>query len=114
MARPMNNDWTELFEPAGSEATWISLRWRGLKKRGQPFLILPGNARLAAQSLGLYPAQSPFARAAKALLRAALQTGVPIGGEKIHLHVSRQDELVKFIAQLAGLPPEQLSPPAIL
>jgi hypothetical protein len=95
--------WNDLFAGHGGQARGLPIRMRLLKKRGQPFLLLPWQRRLATVSLSLYPAQTARARAAKAVLRWLLQAGLPAGTEEVLLTISPDDPFIKFLASAAGV-----------
>jgi hypothetical protein len=96
--------WERLL--TGTESSTSAIEMRLVRKRGQPFLLLPVNARLAAQTLALYPAQTPRARLAKQALRLTLASHLPFGIEKISVPVSSAHPLTKFLSDLAGGFPE--------
>ena len=67
--------WPALFAPCPPGTPHVTLKFRVVRRGGHPLLFLPAAGRAAATALDLYPAQSPKARAAKALLRLALRWG---------------------------------------
>lgn len=73
-----------------------------LRKAGQPFLYLPGQSRAAACALQLYPAQTPPARLAKSVLRAAFQVHLPVPLERVSVPMDAGDAFVRFLSKLAG------------
>ncbi|MGA2865996.1 MAG: hypothetical protein ABSF95_16100 [Verrucomicrobiota bacterium] len=92
--------WNELFGAGGGPGAAVHLRL--LRKQGQPFLALPAGGRAAAAALGLYPAQTGRARAARAVLRWLLLAGAAVGTESISLRVSPGDPFAEFLCSLAG------------
>ena len=54
--------------------------------------------------MGLYPAQTGRARAARGLLRCLLRGSLPFGGKNLALAIQPNDEFVRFLAGLAGSP----------
>src|SRR6266481_2509998 len=82
----------------------IPVTMRQLKKRGRPLLLLPSNRRAAAITLGLYPSQTPLARAAKSLLRFIIRVGFPYHSDRASLSISAENEFIKFLASQAGSP----------
>src|SRR5262249_50263134 len=56
----------------------------------------------------LYPAQTPRARAARALLGGLLRFSAPYGTEHLSLAIPPDDAFVKFLAKLAGAPSGEL------
>jgi hypothetical protein len=82
------------------DAREIDLRL--VKKYGRPFLLLPASSRLAAQTLALYPAQTPLARLARRGFRTALTVGLSIGTEKLSVSVSQANSFVRFLCEAAN------------
>src|SRR5712691_5185015 len=89
-----------LFTALAEGSAAISVPMRLLRRSGQPFLLLPAEPRLAARALDLYAAQTPAARAAKALLRFGLVLGFPVGLEKIGLNIAANDAFANYLAQV--------------
>ena len=104
--------WTDLFRTG--EQPDFQMQMRVLKKHGEPFLILPGSAALAAEALSLYPAQMGKARIAKSALRLALQLRFPVPLERVNVPISRNDPLPRFLAGLVGAKPGKFPKLAIL
>src|ERR1035441_10085491 len=105
----VQNFWEYLFAAPEGQGQVVQIKMRLLKKAGQPFLLLPSQARPAAASMALYPAQTGRARIARALLHCLLRASLPLGTETISLAISPGDAFVKFLASLAcdsgkGLP----------
>ena len=98
----LNNFWKNLFAAGEGEGRGLQVEFRVLKKQGRPFLLLPCQARPAAASLDLYPAQTARARAARTVLRWLLRAAVPFGTEKITFRVSADDPFLRFLSSLAG------------
>jgi len=96
--------WFELFAAENDRGPVVSLDMRVVKKRAQPFLLLPADPELAVRSLSLYPAQSRKARVGKALLAWLLRARWPCGVEKVALKISSDNSFATFLAKLAGLP----------
>jgi hypothetical protein len=94
--------WEDLFAAPEGPGQGIQVEMSLLKKRGQPLLLLPGQARPAAATMDLYPAQTGRARAARMLLRCLLRASLPLGTERVSLAISPQDPFVGFLASLAG------------
>ncbi len=99
---PAHSFWEDLFAAPEDTGQGIRVEMSLLKKRGQPLLLLPGQARPAAATMDLYPAQTGRARAARILLRCLLRAALPLGTERVSLAISRQDPFVGFLASLAG------------
>ena len=109
-----SDSWETLFAgaPPGSPSATVDLRV--VRRAGRPFLLLPDDAKCAAQALALYPAQTTKARAAKKILSLALRTGFESRLEKIPVSVPLGDEFALFLADAAGPPAVELPLFAIL
>src|SRR5438874_820993 len=94
------NFWETLL--GGNEAAAQKFEMRLVRKRGQPFLLLPTKSRLAVQTLALYPAQTFRARVAKSVLRTALRLRVPLGSKTVSIPVSVENPLLRFLAKNAA------------
>lgn len=84
----------------GETGTQVEMRL--VKKYGRPFLLLPAKSQLAAQTLALYPAQTPPARLARHGLRAALTVGLSVGTERLSVAVSPTNSFVRFLCETAN------------
>jgi hypothetical protein len=104
MTRAPQNFWEELFPAPTEPGKAVRVEMRLLRRRGRPFLLLPGQPRLAAATMELYPAQTGRARAARTLLRWLLRASLPLGTEKVSLAVSSAEPFVKFLTSLTGEP----------
>ena len=114
MTRAPQNFWEELFPAPAGPATAVRLEMRLLRRRGRPFLLLPGQPRLAAATMELYPAQTSRARAARALLRCLLRASLPLGTERVSLAISPAEPFVRFLTSLTGEPTGRLPAVGIL
>ncbi len=92
-------DLRQLLAPAATEARTIPLRL--VRKRGEPLLLLPRESAPAITALGLYPAQSPQARAAQRLLALALRVRWPLPG--VALDFAESAPFVRFLASIEGV-----------
>ncbi len=92
--------WQDLFpiNPSGG----ATVRWRVLRKRGEPLVVLPEMGRLAATALNLYPAQTAKARLAKNVLRRALQWRLPLLLERAALTIDPTAAFSVFLRTQAG------------
>jgi len=98
------NFWEDLFPapaPEG-ERQGVQVKLRLLRRRGQPFLLLPGQPRCAAATLSLYPAQTGRARAVRTIWRWLVRASTPIGTESVALTVSPEDPFVRCLVSLTG------------
>jgi len=101
----MNAPWTGLF--AGTVSS-ERMQMRVLRKHGEPLLILPADACLAAKAMSLYPAQTWLARTARAITQIALRNGIPLPLERVEFLWSWENPLAAFVAvqaASAGCPP---------
>jgi len=74
-----------------------------LRRHGHDLLALPVPHRAAARALTLYAAQTRFARWSKALLRAALGTGLPVPLPRVDLRVAVDDPLLMWFREILGM-----------
>ena len=98
---PMQPGWTDLFR--GNAPGKTPVRWRVLRRRGEPLLVLPASNSAAARSLTLYPAQTTKARCVRTLLRWALQLNLPLPLERAEVAVEASSPLATFLATQAGV-----------
>jgi len=103
MASPDSSPLDGLFSsrPGPAESVSFSV----LRKAGEPFLYLPRPAQAAACAMRLYPAQTPVARLAKAVLRAAFQGNLPVPLERTTLPMDTGHPFVRFLSKLSGTKP---------
>ena len=105
-------EWTDLFATGDDVGEFRRVKFRVLRKRGEPLLILPGNNRCAAQAMQLYAAQTLPARLARGFVRAMLTAGIPLIGDNCELNVAADQPFLKFLRELSGA--DGLPPLAIL
>src|SRR5438105_3607099 len=103
MQSATNHCWSDLFSPSepGASPT-ITQTFQVLRKHGEPLLILPSNAGMAAQALDLYPAQSWPARMARFALRQALRWSLPAGTERAETTIASTGKFAEFLRRLGG------------
>ncbi len=104
MTSPPQNFWEELFTAPVEPGRGVRVEMRLLRRRGRPFLLLPGQPRLAAATMDLYPAQTNRARAARTLARWLFRASLPLGTERVSLAVSPADPFVTFLSSMLGKP----------
>jgi hypothetical protein len=104
MTRPPESFWEGLFAAPPEPRQGVRVEMRLVRRRGRPFLLLPVQPRAAAATMGLYPAQTRRARAARTLLRCLLRASLPLGTEKVSLAVSPADPFVSFLSSLVTEP----------
>ena len=71
-----------------------------LKKRGHPFLYLPGDRRMADATLRLYPAQKAFARSLVALIRGFMRFGIPVSKAGADFPVDEDTAFAEFLRRV--------------
>jgi len=98
------NFWEYLFDAKADRAGGVRIEMRMVSKQGRPFLLLPRQGRAAVASLGLYPAQTPRARAARIALGLLLRMGLPLGMRQIAFTVPSDEPFAGFLTSLAGEP----------
>src|ERR1700675_2943944 len=102
-AKRLPDSWSDLFtSPETGASPVIRQTFRVLRKHGEPLLMLPMNAGLAAQALSLYPAQSWLDRMARFGLRQALGCGLPVAGERAEARIASTGKFAEFLRRLAG------------
>src|SRR5438477_10562294 len=92
--------WDELFGSASAPTAAEPLKMRVLRKQGRPLLLVPGEARVAARCLDLYPAQTSRARMAKAALRHLWRLGIFVKAERYPLLLPRTDPFQTYSASI--------------
>lgn len=97
-----DNVWLELFPepPLGNPRHGYVMR--ELRKHGNPLLLLPAGRRAAAAGMGLYPAQTGFARLAKKLMAFSLASGFTSFARNVNLNFDIADPFQRFVGKLVG------------
>ena len=75
------------------------MRWRVLRKRGEPLLVVPQSGKAAAASLALYPAQTVKARLVRNVLRAALKLNLPLPLERAEVRIDSAAPFSSFLVE---------------
>ena len=102
MIQATEHPWQSLFAAAPMPAGLATSKWFMLSKRGHPWLLLPGERKLACQALDLYPAQTAKARAARQVLRLALGCGWYPRSRTLDLARCPDSLWEQFLQRLAG------------
>jgi hypothetical protein len=91
----------------------VEYKWRLIRRRGRPFMLLSTRPALARAGLNLYSAQRRVAKVWRRILPVLLQT--PLGGwfELIRFQADGSAEFVRFMGQQAGVPADQVYPAAV-
>jgi hypothetical protein len=97
-----DNVWLELFpEPPQGDPRHGRVM-REVRKYGKPLLLLPGGSRAAAAGMGLYPAQTGFARLAKKLMTFCFAGGFFAFARNVNLSFDDTDPFQRFLGKLVG------------
>jgi len=96
------NPWQRLFGTDATRRQAAAMRMRILRKRGRPFLLLPGDRKAAAACLELYPAQTLRGRLARAFVRVLLRTGLAAGTKSTMLEGVASDPFIRFLNSICG------------
>jgi hypothetical protein len=96
--------WEELFPDKDAQGQGVRTEMRLLRKRGRPFLLLPGASGPAAECLSLYPAQTGRARLARKLMCWALRSSLPFGAQKVAVEIPPSHPWVEFLSGHANGP----------
>ena len=102
MIPPEPESWTRLFAAGQPEEARKVVPVRVLRRQGEPFLVLPAEARLAATSLGLYAPQSLRARMGRTALRWALAARCAVTLPRTSIAIAREDLFADFLCRVAG------------
>lgn len=81
----------------------ITIRWRTIRKGGQPLLYLPERASSAAAAMGLYPAQTLLARSARYILRQSLRFGIGFWFPTATQAIDPLSGLARFITEVTRI-----------
>jgi len=98
------NFWEDLFAVQAGEAGSVRVKMRMVAKHGRPFLLLPCQRHAAVVCLGLYPAQTPRARAARTILSWMLKAAAPFATKHITFAVPSDSPFAGFLSSQAGQP----------
>ena len=93
-------DWQNLFR--SKSPTGSIVRWRVLRKQGEPLLVFPGSGVAAAGTLALYPAQTATARLMKNVLHRALKLNLPLPFGRVEVSIDSAAPFARFLATEAG------------
>lgn len=88
--------WPELF-PADGASRWLS--FREVRKQGRPMLLLPPSNRAAARGVGLYAAQTAFARNSKNILRLAAWAGLHSMLPRVQVAFNLGDDFTQWLTE---------------
>src|SRR5262245_43510414 len=93
-------EWKQFFAPA--IAAPATRDFRVVRRRGEPLLLLPMDTHAATLCLGLYPAQTSIAKAARIALRFALSAHIPLMINRLSLPWDDAAPLSAFLRGQAG------------
>jgi hypothetical protein len=112
MPQTATNILATLFESGTAEGFPLEFRWHLIKRRGQPFLLLPADAN-GKVGLELYSAQRPLAKVLKAFLPVILQTPAKALLPQVVIRTGTESSFVRFLSEQSGVPAGELQAPAI-
>ncbi len=104
---------TALFSGPEPVRTPVIFSWRLVRRRGRPFLLLPGNSRRAAHDLELYLAQRPLAKLCRSLIPVILSTPAARIFEPVSIAADADANWMRFLTRQAGLEDGALATPVI-
>jgi hypothetical protein len=97
--------WNQLFgSPGTTGSDGATLAMREVRRKGQPWLLLPSNPALAIKVLDLYVPQTTCGRLGRLGLRTFIRLGVPSGTSPIEIPVPPESKLLRFCSELTGQP----------
>jgi hypothetical protein len=106
--------WVQLFSNQDGAGSRVTLRWKLLRRGGEPLLLAPLDPKSAAVALSLYPAQRTRARYLRAALRQAWRLGIPVNIENVTASIIPDAPFPTFLAQQVEGPRTTFPPLAIL
>ncbi len=92
-----NAPWEQLFPPPARPEQAVTLRFRLVRKHGQPLVLVPVRRAAVGEAMGLYPAQSRLAKVARLALGGCLRAGFGPGTEAVALRLDPASAFVRFL-----------------
>ena len=89
--------WEALFPAPNRAQDAVELRFRLVRKHGQPLLLVPVNVAVIGEALALYPAQTLKARLARSFLAGCLRAGFPFRTEAMTVRADRRTAFWRFL-----------------
>lgn len=102
-----------LFASPGEIREPVTFDWRLIRRKGRPLLLLATQPQAQHAGLTLYSAQRPLARLWRAVLPLLLRTPAARLFTRIRVQADASSEIMRFLAQQAGVPATELLPMAI-
>ena len=112
MSKTVDDTIKVLFASQGKSQP-VDFKWRLVRRRGRPFMLLPVDPKMARTGLNLYSAQRWRAKIWRHSLPWMFQT--PLAGffEPSRFQADASAEIIQFMAQQAGVAAERFFPAAI-
>jgi len=104
---------TTLFASAGPQAEVMTFSWRLIRRKNNPFLLLPEHSDRTTDHLELYTAQRRLAKMSRSTLPLLLRTPAGKLFERVTIRTDTNSDFMRFLAEQAGVPPGELEAPAI-
>src|SRR4051812_391147 len=97
--------WNQFFgSPGTAGSDGAKLAMREVRRKGQPWLLLPSNPALATKVLDLYVPQTARGRLGRLGLQTFIRLGLPFGTSPIELSVPPESKLLRSCSELTGQP----------
>jgi len=102
-----------LFAGEGRPRQPLRFDWRLIRRKRQPFLLLPTTMKNVRVGLELYAAQRRRAKIWRALLPLLFKTPAASLFERVHFEADAGSEIVQFLARQSGVPATRMRASAI-
>jgi len=102
-----------LFASDGRPRQPLQLDWRLIRRKGQPFLLLPTTMKNVRVGLELYAAQRRRAKIWRALLPLLFKTPAASLFERVYFEADAGSEIMQFLARQSGMPANRMQASAI-
>jgi len=91
----------------------LQFSWRLIRRKRQPFLLLPTTMTNVRVGLELYSAQRRLARIWRAVLPWLFRTSSAFLFERVQFETDANSEIMRFLARQSGVPAARMQAPAI-
>ena len=102
-----------LFASDGHPRQPLRFDWRLIRRKRRPFLLLPTTMKNVRVGLELYAAQRRRAKIWRAVLPLLFKTPMASLLDRVGFDVDADSELMRFLGQQCGVPPDRIQPFAI-
>lgn len=102
-----------LFASAGQPRQPVQFNWRLIRRKRQPFLLLPTTMTNVRVGLELYSAQRRRAKIWRAVLPLLFKTPAASLFERVHFEADASSEIMQFLARQSGVPANRMRASAI-